>query len=295
MPIHVTCPHCNEAIDMADESAGQMGSCSHCGKAFAVPLDGGDVPPKRGPARWLTWFTVLIVCLFVVMLSGLLLPAVNAPREPVRRQQCRRNLRQIGLAMLSYQQKYGCFPPAFIPDKDGKPKHSWRVLILPFLEQENLYREYRFNEPWNGPHNKELAARMPEVYRCPSESSRGTSQTSYAMIVGPHAISDGPTPRKMSDIKDGLSNTIMVAECAGAGINWLEPRDLNAEKITKDGIGNLDSQKPPGGINSCHSGFANVLFCEGRVWAISGSVDEKVLRAILTIDGGESVDMDDVQ
>jgi hypothetical protein len=84
-------------------------------------------------------------------------------------------------------QKYGCFPPAFIPDKDGKPQYSWRVLILPFLEQDALYREYRFDEPWNGPHNLVLVNQMPAVYCCPSDYP-SDSQTSYAMIVGPHAI-----------------------------------------------------------------------------------------------------------
>ena len=102
--------------------------------------------------------------------------------------------------MHEYQQKYGCFPPAFIPDENGKPKHSWRMLILPFLGKDGLYKKYRFDEPWNGPHNKELAARMPAVYRCPTYADflgdeTTSSLTSYAMIVGPHAVSDGPTAR----------------------------------------------------------------------------------------------------
>jgi prepilin-type processing-associated H-X9-DG protein len=171
------------------------------------------------------------------------------------------------------------------------------VLILPFLEQEALYRQYRFDEPWNGPHNSALASQIPSVYRCPTEAPPeappGVSKTSYAMIVGPHAISDGPTPRKLGDVKDGLSNTIMVAECAGAGIQWLEPRDLNAEKITNDGIGTGEYKNPPGGINSFHPGMAHVLFCDGAVHTIHSSVDEKTLKALLTIDGGEAVEPQD--
>ena len=145
---------------------------------------------------------------------------------------CTNNLKQIGLAMHNYAQAYKCFPPAYIADKNGKPMHSWRVLILPYLEEQALYAQYRFNEPWNSPHNKALADQMPPVYRCPSEGDSNRSETSYAMLVGPHAISDGPTPRRFSDIKDGTSNTIMVAECARRGINWLEPRDLKTNEMT---------------------------------------------------------------
>jgi prepilin-type processing-associated H-X9-DG protein len=284
-------------MDVADQYAGQNASCSHCGQDIAVPR-GGDASPQRSPGRWFTCRTVTIVFMlitFVGMTIGLLLPAVNAPREGLRRGQCRNNLNQIGLAMFNYQQQYGCFPPAFIPDKNGKPKHSWRVLILPFLDEVGLYKQYRFDEPWNGPHNKELAARMPAVYRCPSEAPPGTSYTSYAMIVGPHAISDGPTPRKRDDVKDGISNTIMVAECAGADINWLEPRDVNAASIRSLWTLGDEGMKPPSGISSYHSGMANVLFCDGTVRAIRSSVDEKLLRAMLTIDGGEPVNVDDLR
>jgi hypothetical protein len=114
------------------------------------------------------------------------------------------------------------------------------------------------------------------------------------MIVGPHAISDGPTARKARDIKDGLAKTIMVAECAGAGIDWLEPRDLNVEEITNV-TGGGEYKKPPVGINSYHAGVAYALFCDGTVRAIPYWVDEKVLKAMLTIDGGESVDINELR
>ncbi len=109
--------------------------------------------------------------------------------------------------------------------------------------------------------------------------------TSYAMIVGPHAISDGPTPRKIDDIRGGPSNKVMVAECAGAGIEWLEPRDLKAEDIKSFELDSGDRTKPPRGINSEHPGSANVLFCDGTVRTIHRPMDEKALGAILTIDG----------
>ena len=86
------------------------------------------------------------------------------------------------------------------------------------------------------------------------------------MILGPHAISDGPTARRMSDIRNGLSNTIMVAEAAKAGINWMEPRDLNTKNMSfciNAVIGNV--QRDACEISSCHNIVANVLFCDGSV------------------------------
>ncbi len=183
---------------------------------------------------------------------------------------CVANLKQIGLAMQAYQQKYGRFPPSFIPDKNGKPQHSWRVLLLPFLGQESLYTRYRFDEPWNGPHNQALHDEMPAVYRCPSDKSPDRSQTSYAMIVGPHAISDGPTSRRLKDIKHAPSNTILLVDAAGAGINWLEPRDLNADKLTfrSRAVAN-DQQHQPSKILSPHGATANALMCDGSVQSLS--------------------------
>jgi prepilin-type processing-associated H-X9-DG protein len=229
---------------------------------------------------------------------ALLLPAVQAAREAARRMQCLNNMKQIGLAMHNYNQQYGCFPPAYIADENGKPMHSWRVLILPFLEEEGkgLYSQYKFDEPWDGPNNKKLAARMPRVFQCPTEHGEpGGSETSYAMLVGPRAFSDGATSRTLSEItaKDGLSNTIMVAECAGAGLNWMEPRDLDTEemsfKIQTGGDGGVATTE----ISSCHFGTANVLFCDGAAKTLSASeTNAKNLEAMITIGGGEPVPED---
>ena len=307
MPVHFTCPHCGTTSSVADQYAGQSGPCIRCGKTVTVPgPDGGaspfcgaGAPPKRGLGTGVIILIVLGASLPVVLVCGgilmaLLLPAVQAAREAARRMQCSNNLRQIGLALHSYEAANHCFPPAFIPDEDGRPMHSWRVLILPYLDQEALYREYRFDEPWDSPHNSALASRMPSVYRCPSESESDGLDTSYAMIVGPHAFSDGPTPRKRDDIKDGASNTIMVAEASGAGINWLEPRDLDTDTMTFQ-IRSASDPREPGSsdISSSHPGVANVVFCVGSVQSLSITLDSETLKAMTTIDGGENEDIPD--
>ncbi len=196
-------------------------------------------------------------------------------------------MKQIGLAMLTYEQAHGCFPPAFVPDKDGKPMHSWRVLLLPYLDQKAIYDQYRFDEPWNSPHNRKLAAQMPSVYRCPSDESPRPN-TSYAMLVGPHAFSDGPHGRPMDEIKDGLSETIMVAEAAGDGINWMEPRDIDAEKMPLEILHHPGGAAPKVlGICSEHPSVANVVFCDGHTQGLASGIDPKVLRELTTVDGAE--------
>jgi prepilin-type processing-associated H-X9-DG protein len=306
MLIHFTCPHCGTTTEVADQYAGQTGPCIRCGKPITIPCPEGMAPfngppPKRGMGVGLTLLIVLGASVPVMLVCGgilvaLLLPAVESAREAARRMSCSNNLKQIALAMHNYAQaNNNCFPPAYIADKNGKPMHSWRVLILPYLEMEPLYKQYRFDEPWDGPHNRELAAQMPAGYRCPTHGDTG-SETSYAMIVGPHAISDGPTPRKISEVTDGLSNTIMVAEAVGAHINRLEPRDLNTEKMTyRLNAFNSNSERIASEISSDHIGVVNVLFGDGHAEAVSNDIEPKRLKALTTIDGGESVDPNDLR
>jgi prepilin-type processing-associated H-X9-DG protein len=301
MPINFTCPHCGASTEVADQYVGQSGPCAHCGKMVTVPLPGGMSPPtdagmtpKRGMGTGAIVAIVLVVVLMVALVCGgilvaLMLPAVQAAREAARRITCTNSMKQISLAIHNYATAYKCFPPAYIPDKNGKPMHSWRVLILPFMEEGSLYKQYRFNEPWNSPHNRALASQMPRGYACPDVGPAGGSETSYAMIVGPHTISDGPTARTFAAIKDGMSNTIMVVEATDAHINWMEPRDLDAKKMRFQigGDGNPNARKND--ISSPHANGANVAFCDGSVRFLSGFTDPKQLEAMTTIDGGEAI------
>ena len=115
---------------------------------------------RSRPKGLLTAFLVVILGCGCI---GLLLPAFSSAREAARRMQCLNNLKQIALALHNYHDVYGVFPPAYIPDAQGKPKHSWRVLILPFLEEQGTYEKYDFDEPWDGPNNRALLTSMPRA------------------------------------------------------------------------------------------------------------------------------------
>ncbi len=141
----------------------------------------------------------MIVCLLVALVV-LAVPQSKSARETPGQPQCKNNLKYIGLALWSYHKDHGSFPPAFIADETGKPMHSWRVLLLPYVGHSRLYSEYRFDEPWDGPHNSQLQdqlegrsilSRCPEVYRCPEDGKAGVGRTSYVAIVGPRTAWKG--------------------------------------------------------------------------------------------------------
>lgn len=126
------------------------------------------------------------------ILVALLLPAVQAAREAARRNQSLNNVKQIVLALLNYESTYGHFPPQAICAADGTPLLSWRVAILPFLEEQALYERFKLDEPWDSPHNKALLAEMPDVYHDPSSArSSAEGNTDYLGVSGPAAIFDG--------------------------------------------------------------------------------------------------------
>lgn len=219
MPISFTCPHCGKETSVADQYAGQSGPCKFCGQTITIPATEaapkptpGPPPPAKSGGTGATLGVVAVVCLVGVLLCGgvlvaLLLPAVQAAREAARRAQCSNNLKQIALAFHNYHDTYKTFPPAYIPDKDGKPMHSWRVLILPFIEQQALYQRYNFNEPWDSPGNLAITNVAIPAYCCPScpqsAATPGATETNYMVITGPGTVFDGAKGAKLRDIVDG--------------------------------------------------------------------------------------------
>jgi len=286
MPIPFTCPHCGAQTQVDERYAGQTGPCARCGKEITVPggpalTEATYAPPASKKSSSVP---ILVGVLAAVVLGGvcivgilmaLLFPAVQAAREAARRSQCANNLKQIGLAMHNYNDAYGSFPPAYIADENGKPMHSWRVLLLPYLEQTALYGQYNFDEPWNGPNNSRLAATVVPIYGCPSQGAP-ISNTSYVVVLGPNTIFRDDQPARLQDITDGTSNTILVIDAANTGINWLEPRDLDMNSVLS--------------VSGRHPGVVQVLMADGSVRTLPvGAGGTQNLPQLLTMDGGEVV------
>jgi prepilin-type processing-associated H-X9-DG protein len=231
-------------------------------------------------ALYLFFISVMCCGVFPLLLD-------SGSRGATRRSQCTNNLKQIGLGLQNFHDVYGCFPPACITDKNGKPMHSWRVLILPFIEQKALYDKYDFNEPWDGPNNSKLAKEMPPIFGCPSDTANPGILTDYVGIVGPETIWQPDQGTTFKEISDGSSHTIAVVEASGAGINWMAPQDLPFSAISK-GL----NPKQGIGMSSHHPGAAVALFADGHTQTIQENISARFLKAICTKAGGETIDGD---
>jgi prepilin-type processing-associated H-X9-DG protein len=220
------------------------------------------------------------------VLIALLLPAVQSAREAARRAQCVNNLKQIALAAHNYVSAMGGFPAAAIVDKGGKPLLSWRVALLPYLDQNPLYQKFHLDEPWDSPHNKELHKYMPAVYGCPSRNLAGEpGMTAYRVFSNPDALFHPTRRTRIAEVTDGTSNTIMVVESAQA-VPWTKPDELPFDKA------NARGQAPLLGAGSRHPGGLNAVFGDGSVRFLKLSINPMVFRALITKSGGEVVGAD---
>lgn len=174
----------------------------------------------------------------------------------------------------------GKYPPAYVLGPDGRPWHSWRILLLPYIEQQALFDAYRFDEPWNGPNNSRLMERTPRTYKFPTTHEAGLPIANYLAVVGKETLWPGakPYPGKNSD---GSSNTILLAENDGLNIPWMEPRDLVLGEMS------LDIQNS-NGISSPYK-VPGVALADGSLRSFGSRPSPEALRAMLTADGGETI------
>ena len=235
-----------------------------------------------GIARWVGF---VLVGLFI---TGLLAIPIQIARQGAFQTCCDCHFKQLGIALLNYESTYGCLPPAYVADADGKPMHSWRVLILPYLELSDVYKQYDFNEPWNGPNNSKLAKLdLGGIFQCPVADGDAT-ETSYLAVVGPETGWQGAAALKLRDLKHGSSKTIAIVEALNSGVNWLEPRDLTMDEALR-GI------NPPGAglrISSNHPGGAHIGYFDAHVTFLGDKTPVKNLRPLLSRSGEPPQDPD---
>jgi len=206
-------------------------------------------------------------------------PAVQASSEAARRSQSSNNLKQLGLALHNYHDTYKSMPPAYSSDKDGKPLLSWRVHVLPFLEQRALYDQFHMDEPWDSEHNKKLIPMMPRTLQTPG-SKAGPGKTNYLGAAGEKGIFPGKDPIGIRDIIDGTSNTIMTVEVNDeSAVIWTKPDDFVP-----------DPENPKKGLLGLRPGGFNAGFADGSVRFLSEGIDDEALRALFTRNGREPVD-----
>lgn len=205
---------------------------------------------------------------------------ILAARQAARRTACMNNLKQIGLAFHVYHDHHNTFPPAYSASKDGKPLLSWRVHILPFINQEELYKQFHLEEPWDSPHNVALLKSIPMIYVCTEDASLfKEGKTTYLAPVGPGLAMTGAAGAPVRSITDGLSNTIFVIDASPSiAVPWTKPADWEpANPIA------------PADLESSHPNGFHALFADGVVRFLETTIDSKLLRALVTPSGGEVV------
>jgi hypothetical protein len=201
--------------------------------------------------------------------------------DAAARSQSMNNLMQIGLAMHNYAGSHGDAFPAAAIRKDGKALLSWRVAILPYLDQGELYEKFHLDEPWDSPHNIALLDQMPDIYAPVTHQDESKHSTYYQVFTGRGALFGGAEGTKLADIKDGTAWTIMIVEAAKP-VPWTKPEDLP-----------FDASKPLpklGGL--LEDGFC-ACFADGSARFLKRNVGSKVLKALITANGREKVSGDE--
>ena len=222
--------------------------------------------------------------------AAVLLPAVTSARQAAQRAQSINNLKQIVLAIHNFHEANNRMP-ADIRDPNGKPLLSWRVELLPFLEQQPTFEAIHKDEPWDSPHNKELLASMPALFRIPESAAPEPGLTFYRGFSGPHTAFEGTPGANLSlaSFTDGTSNTIAVVEAREA-VPWMKPEsDIPFDAEAKPG-----EEKDLSPLLGGHfpDGF-NAAFMDGSVRFLRDSINARVLRALITRDLGEVVSSDE--
>jgi hypothetical protein len=201
----------------------------------------------------------------------LLLPAIQAARAAAQRSQSLNNLKQISIAFQNYADTHqNAFPAA---KGDASTQLSWRVHLLPYLEQEALYKQFHFNEPWDSEHNRALIARMPDVFKIPG-TDFPDGETAYLAVTGlGTAFGDGTTETKLHDFVDGTSNTILVVEADNA-VPWTRPDDWQ-----------FDPNNPTRGLGNQRLGGFLAVFADAHTEFIESTTPPEVVGRMMTRDG----------
>jgi hypothetical protein len=190
------------------------------------------------------------------------------------------NLKQLALALHNYHDVFIGLPGPAILSNEGKPLLSWRVAILPFIEQAQLYQQFKLNEPWDSPHNIKLLDKMPKIFAAPGVKTTTGNVTFYQAIVGKDAA--WRTDKKMrfpADFPDGMSRTILLAE-ASEPVPWTKPADIS-----------YDVKKPLPKFGWLKEGF-NVVMADGTTRFVSRKMIEATLHAAITPAGRDSLGND---
>ena len=297
MPFLFTCPHCQAKTQVDDRYSGQAGNCVTCGGPIQLPRFAAGAPQPAGSAagdkpsdqviRWmvagavgLILFGALLLALFRV--GGQTMSQLSSNRE---RSGSMGNLKKIAEALNAYAADYGTYPPSATVDSTGKKLHSWRVLILPYLGEDELYNKFDLSVSWDDPRNMQVAYQMPVYYLHPNGNSGGSPfLAAYYRIVGPGTLLPNRGPLSPDQITDDPSQTILVIEgspIVPSGL-WTEPIDLDITRMQGRLTANPGIE--PGGQLNDGVAFATA---DERTHFVPNTIEPITMLSLITANGGE--------
>jgi len=217
----------------------------------------------------------------ILILLALLLPAIQATRAAAQRTQSINQMRMMTLAAHMFESTNRKLPDD-IKSPDGRPLLSWRVHILPYIEQKALYDQFKLDEPWDSPHNLPLSKIMPPTFVSPNSLEVEAGKTVYLRPKGKEMVLGGTTPDgepipgfNLGGIVDGTSNTLFLVEAdADQAVPWTKPDDLN-----------VDLKQPRRGLGKQMHGRFIAAFLDGTVRVLDETIPDQTIGNIMTPDG----------
>lgn len=301
MAFQFTCPYCFKKTLVDESLAGQSGPCVGCGKTVEIPavseiaseeLSTESVRQSRARRIAVGWaIKVLTLCAATaamsIMFFYVLQPALAELKIRRDRTACMNNLQRIAVALNSYAAEHGSYPPPVVRDANGKPMHSWRVLILKQLGEIALYNRYDFDQPWDSAENSRLfGSACPDVYVCPVVSNARTiGDTNYFLVTGKGTLFPPSGPLAPGQVTDNLRSTLLVVESDQTLVEWTNPIDID--------VGRLNPQIGSNGSNTIggnHPSGATIAFADGSAGWLPSDLSPELLNALITAQGGEPVD-----
>lgn len=304
MPFEFTCPHCHTRTKVHDQYVGQSGPCANCGRVVTMPVRNAQgvlvasIQPVAGKRPQFSEVrsqrsrlfpvAVSVAIMLTLLLGGSLAiwgvwPSITAGLERVSLKGDTDNLQSIAKALNAYCDRYGNYPPPVVKDVNGKPLYSWRVLILPFLGYEDLYKRYELTQAWDSAANSNLLREVPRQYCSPnSQDALQNYETNYALITGPGTLfpASGPLDRrKISDMP-----TILVVETKNGNCAWSQPGDLDITTGLKIGS---KSMVDMGGL---HKNYVTAAGTQDEIFRLPKDIPQNVLDAMISPNGGEKVE-----
>ncbi|KAA1260470.1 hypothetical protein LF1_30100 [Rubripirellula obstinata] len=295
MPFLFTCPHCETKTQVDDQYSGKQGQCVSCGGEITLPRFASATKTKSKPARrdskLISVLAATAVCslilgslLFaIIRFGGQTMATLSNSREQTTSM---RNLEKIAAAMNAYAADHGTYPAPMTVNSNGTPLHSWRVLLLPYLGEEDLYDRINLRLPWDHAENAMVMQySAPLVYQHPSSTNNGFgSGPAYFLITGTGTLFPPTGPLSPNDVTDDVTQTLLVVEGSPVTppMSWAEPVDLPFSMMTGRLAGNPGSE--PGGLLEGGVAAATV---DGRGHFIRDEIAPADFLSLVTPTGGE--------